>query len=195
MCRGFARTGSDHVTPWGAMWHPPCDTLRARKLQMLTARSVLATCVRTKMSSSIKRGAFIVFEGCDKSGKSTQCSLLVERLNKSGVSAQLMKFPGKIDSLSLYTHTQWYTHTQSHTHTHTHTHSLSLSRLSVYGNVYRYSKALYRAWDKLPGSAILTHFQLIVCHWRMYQSRNKKIHQLENEFTVVCLRIRGIRYF
>lgn len=42
-----------------------------------------------------KRGAFIVFEGCDKSGKSTQCSLLVNKLNKAGVSAQVIKFPDR----------------------------------------------------------------------------------------------------
>ena len=95
---------------------------------MLAARSVLATCFRT-MSTSVKRGAFIVFEGCDRAGKSTQCSLLVERLNKSGVAAQLMKFPGNDDRLALsvcahdvYTRAYSRTHTtesQSHTHTHT----------------------------------------------------------------------------
>lgn len=41
-----------------------------------------------------KRGAFIVVEGCDRSGKSTQCARLVERLEKHGHRAQLIKFPG-----------------------------------------------------------------------------------------------------
>ena len=34
-----------------------------------------------KMTSAIKRGALIVFEGCDRSGKTTQVTRLVERLN------------------------------------------------------------------------------------------------------------------
>ena len=101
---------------------------------MLAARSVLATCVRT-MSTSVKRGAFIVFEGCDKAGKSTQCRLLAERLNKFGVAAQLMKFPGNDDRLLhlqyvhiRYTRARTHAHTQhtdshSHTHIHTHTHT------------------------------------------------------------------------
>ena len=33
------------------------------------------------MTSAIKRGALIVFEGCDRSGKTTQVTRLVERLN------------------------------------------------------------------------------------------------------------------
>lgn len=38
-------------------------------------------------SASSARGAFIVFEGADRAGKSTQCQLLVEHLQASGVSA------------------------------------------------------------------------------------------------------------
>ncbi|XP_076435713.1 thymidylate kinase-like [Babylonia areolata] len=53
------------------------------------------------MSSSNPRGAFIVFEGCDKSGKSTQCELLVDRLNKDGVKAQLMKFPDRTTPIGM----------------------------------------------------------------------------------------------
>ncbi|KAL8583223.1 hypothetical protein ACOMHN_013778 [Nucella lapillus] len=51
--------------------------------------------------SGNNRGAFIVFEGCDKSGKSTQCGLLVDRLNKNGVPAQLMKFPDRTTSIGV----------------------------------------------------------------------------------------------
>lgn len=43
---------------------------------------------------SFKRGALIVLEGCDRSGKSTQCKRLVEALNNKGIPSQLMRFPG-----------------------------------------------------------------------------------------------------
>ena len=42
-----------------------------------------------------KRGAFIVFEGLDRSGKSTQAATLLRRLQDAQVSAKLIKFPGQ----------------------------------------------------------------------------------------------------
>ena len=39
------------------------------------------------------RGALIVFEGCDKSGKSTQCKKLVDILNQNGTKAEQWRFP------------------------------------------------------------------------------------------------------
>ncbi|KAL1928761.1 hypothetical protein VTP01DRAFT_2547 [Rhizomucor pusillus] len=42
-----------------------------------------------------RRGAFIVVEGCDRSGKSTQCARLAERLDKEGHRVQLIKFPDR----------------------------------------------------------------------------------------------------
>ena len=39
------------------------------------------------------RGALIIFEGCDKSGKSTQCRKLVEFLNNNGHKAEQGRFP------------------------------------------------------------------------------------------------------
>jgi len=42
-----------------------------------------------------KRGAFIVIEGLDRSGKSTQTSLLHDRLKDAGESVQLLKFPDR----------------------------------------------------------------------------------------------------
>jgi dTMP kinase len=41
-----------------------------------------------------QRGLLIVVEGCDRSGKSTQCERLVNTLVESGTEAQLVKFPG-----------------------------------------------------------------------------------------------------
>lgn len=43
----------------------------------------------------VKRGAFVVIEGLDRSGKSTQAATLLKRLQDSQVSARLMKFPGQ----------------------------------------------------------------------------------------------------
>ena len=41
--------------------------------------------------NSLKRGAFVVFEGCDRSGKTTQIERLVNRLNTNGTPARLAK--------------------------------------------------------------------------------------------------------
>ena len=40
-------------------------------------------------------GKLIVFEGLDRSGKSTQCSKLVEVLNSLGYFSELLKFPNR----------------------------------------------------------------------------------------------------
>ena len=40
------------------------------------------------------RGAFIVFEGVDRSGKTTQAKALVDLLNAQGVKAEFWRFPG-----------------------------------------------------------------------------------------------------
>lgn len=56
--------------------------------------------LKTAMSAGkVARGALVVFEGCDKSGKSTQCSLLVDKLNKAGMKAQLIKFPDRTTAI------------------------------------------------------------------------------------------------
>ena len=39
------------------------------------------------------RGILVVLEGCDKSGKSTQCRKLVQFLINNGYSAELLRFP------------------------------------------------------------------------------------------------------
>lgn len=41
------------------------------------------------------RGRFIVIEGCDRSGKTTQCEKLVHALQQENETVQLFKFPGK----------------------------------------------------------------------------------------------------
>uniref|UniRef100_A0A182RP36 Thymidylate kinase n=1 Tax=Anopheles funestus TaxID=62324 RepID=A0A182RP36_ANOFN len=42
-----------------------------------------------------KRGAFIVLEGCDRTGKTSQCKSLVAKLVEANVQAQYMNFPDR----------------------------------------------------------------------------------------------------
>lgn len=44
---------------------------------------------------SIKRGAFIVIEGLDRSGKTTQCKKLIDSLEKHSIPAKLITFPDR----------------------------------------------------------------------------------------------------
>lgn len=41
------------------------------------------------------RGALVVLEGLDRSGKSSQCSRLVSYLEGQGISAELWRFPDR----------------------------------------------------------------------------------------------------
>ncbi|KAF3912820.1 hypothetical protein AA313_de0202019 [Arthrobotrys entomopaga] len=45
------------------------------------------------LPAPLPRGALIAIEGLDRAGKSTQCSLLLDRLQKEGIQAKLQKFP------------------------------------------------------------------------------------------------------
>lgn len=51
------------------------------------------------LPDSMVRGAMIVIEGLDRSGKSTQCELLCRSLEKEGHRVKRMRFPGKIIQL------------------------------------------------------------------------------------------------
>lgn len=51
-------------------------------------------------SSSGKRGAFIVLEGLDRSGKTTQVKLLQTRFVEAGKEVRAMRFPGEFSFLS-----------------------------------------------------------------------------------------------
>ncbi|GLH10979.1 Stomatin-like protein 2 [Gryllus bimaculatus] len=44
------------------------------------------------------RGALIVLEGCDRVGKTTQASKLLEKLQHRGIPSQLLKFPDRSTS-------------------------------------------------------------------------------------------------
>jgi len=49
----------------------------------------------TQPSSHQQRGAFIVLEGVDRCGKTTQCGLLLKHLTTLGVAAVAMRFPDR----------------------------------------------------------------------------------------------------
>ena len=66
--------------------------LFARKSVDSTKNFKMTACGDTLPS----RGALIVFEGCDRSGKTTQCSKLEKSLQEKGHCVKLMKFPGDI---------------------------------------------------------------------------------------------------
>lgn len=46
-------------------------------------------------SNKMTRGALIVFEGCDRSGKTTQCKKLVDALNSTQIPTSYMSFPDR----------------------------------------------------------------------------------------------------
>jgi dTMP kinase len=45
-------------------------------------------------SSTSKRGALVVLEGLDRSGKTTQVKLLEQRFVEEGKKVKVMRFPG-----------------------------------------------------------------------------------------------------
>lgn len=66
--------------------------LRSRFPPMTAAASSSSTA--TGDGQPPKRGAFIVLEGVDRCGKSTQVVKLVERLQAQGFAAEAIRFPG-----------------------------------------------------------------------------------------------------
>lgn len=47
-----------------------------------------------EMESGVVRGALIALEGLDRSGKTTQVTLLEKKLSGLGKKAKVMRFPG-----------------------------------------------------------------------------------------------------
>jgi hypothetical protein len=50
----------------------------------------------------MKRGLFIVFEGIDRCGKTTQVQRLLNHLNQKSVATELMKFPSIVAFIFFY---------------------------------------------------------------------------------------------
>ncbi|KAG0208562.1 hypothetical protein BGX33_006161 [Mortierella sp. NVP41] len=50
------------------------------------------------------RGRFILLEGCDRAGKSTQCAMLVAALKEKGHSVELCKFPDRTTTIGQMIH-------------------------------------------------------------------------------------------
>ncbi|VDM36971.1 unnamed protein product [Toxocara canis] len=50
----------------------------------------------------VKRGALIVFEGCDRAGKSTQALRMVRRIQAHGEAAELIAFPDRSSDLGKF---------------------------------------------------------------------------------------------
>eukprot|EP00239_Pterosperma_sp_CCMP1384_P007212 CAMPEP_0197848984 /NCGR_PEP_ID=MMETSP1438-20131217/10576_1 /TAXON_ID=1461541 /ORGANISM="Pterosperma sp., Strain CCMP1384" /LENGTH=216 /DNA_ID=CAMNT_0043461473 /DNA_START=121 /DNA_END=771 /DNA_ORIENTATION=- len=46
-------------------------------------------------ANAVRRGAFIVFEGGDRSGKSTQCARLLDALKAKDIPAELWRYPDR----------------------------------------------------------------------------------------------------
>ncbi|KAL4425852.1 hypothetical protein ABPG75_009868 [Micractinium tetrahymenae] len=65
----------------------------------MTAEAAAATGADGQAVQQGPRGAFIVFEGADRAGKSTQCQMLVEHLQASGVNAELWRFPDRTTAI------------------------------------------------------------------------------------------------
>ncbi|RUS76209.1 hypothetical protein EGW08_016016 [Elysia chlorotica] len=53
------------------------------------------------ITMAARRGKLIVFEGCDRSGKSTQCAMLTDRLRKDGHKVEQLKFPDRTTSIGI----------------------------------------------------------------------------------------------
>jgi thymidylate kinase len=49
----------------------------------------------------MKRGAFILFEGCDRCGKTTQVAQLVDALNSAGIKTRRQAFPDRTTTLGV----------------------------------------------------------------------------------------------
>ena len=71
--------------------NPPIGEVR---LSPQTRLSILLALHPTYLHQGMPRGLFIVLEGLDRCGKTTQVSRLLESLESNGQKARIQKFPG-----------------------------------------------------------------------------------------------------
>lgn len=123
---------------------------------------------------SIKRGALIVFEGCDRAGKTTQCKTLVKRLQAQNKNVKFMNFPNRetqsgqmIDAYLrnkqnltdegihlLFTINRWEAKTEMEKALRAGT-TLIIDRYSYSGVAYSTAKGLDMEWCKSPEKGLL----------------------------------------
>lgn len=123
---------------------------------------------------SITRGALIVFEGCDRAGKTTQCKTLVKRLKAQQMKVKFMNFPnretesGKIidaylrnkQNLTdegihlLFTTNRWEAKNEMEKELRAGT-TLIVDRYSYSGVAYSTAKGLDMEWCKAPERGLL----------------------------------------
>jgi len=86
-------------TVWPVNWFSVkrCDSDNAAKSGICPGRSLINLLLPKdiNMSRGEQRAPFIVIEGLDRSGKTTQTGALHTRLQDEGIDATLIKFPGK----------------------------------------------------------------------------------------------------
>ena len=122
----------------------------------------------------VKRGALIIFEGCDRAGKTTQAKKLVERLKSEDVNVKFMNFPnretqsGKVidaylrkkENLTdegihlLFTVNRWEAKTEMEKELLAGT-TLIVDRYSYSGIAYSAAKGLDLEWCKVPEKGLL----------------------------------------
>lgn len=61
---------------------------------MASINDLATAAMASDTPSNVKRGAFIVLEGLDRSGKTTQVKLLEQRFVEEGKKVRVMRFPG-----------------------------------------------------------------------------------------------------
>jgi Thymidylate kinase len=82
--------------------HPPTTTSIPGTMTSLPASiSTTATATSVRQPHQHHRGAFILLEGIDRCGKTTQCTKLLNRLISAGIAATILRFPDRTTSTGL----------------------------------------------------------------------------------------------
>ncbi|KAJ1988437.1 hypothetical protein H4R33_002431 [Dimargaris cristalligena] len=128
-----------------------------------------------KANHAMVRGAFILLEGCDRTGKSTQAERLVDALNRRGQRALLWKFPDRTTRIGqmidgylakgqdlndqavhlLFSANRWEAIGQIQAHLREGTH-LVVDRYAYSGVAFSAAKGLDLHWCKQPDVGLLT---------------------------------------